>query len=590
MGMKYSDLMASWLVELGYTHCFFVAGGNIMHMMESCSRYFTAVPVIHEVAAGIAAEYFNEIHGTAKAFALVTAGPGLTNIVTAIAAAFHESRELLVIGGQVKTPDLARGQVRQRGFQEIDGVTLVESITVRATRLDDIVDRAGFVKLVSQPLRQRKGTIFLELPLDIQARSVEPDALQTEVPNVDTPSTAIADSGIAEEIAKRLREAKRPVIMLGGGVDRKTAAAILDRLAEVEIPVMTSWTGADRIPSDHPLYFGRPNMFGQRYANILLQQADVLAVFGSRLGIQHTGYNWEEFVPVGEIIHVDIDPAEVSKGHPKIALPVCADANPLLQEVLTHNLGKHEEWVSFCREVKQAIPLIEDANKIRDGYISSYVFVDTLARLCLEDDVVIPCSSGGAYTVMFQTFSQKRGQKMVADPGMASMGYGLSGAIGAAIAAGGRRTVLIEGDGGFTQNLQELGTLARTGANLKVFLFDDDGYSSIRMVQRTYFAGRYVGCDTKTGLGMPKWQQLFGCYDIPVMKIGPGFEKDELFLAAFNTPGPRGFLVQIDPEQTCFPKISSRMTETGMVSNPLHLMTPPLDEETAAKVFRYVPV
>jgi acetolactate synthase I/II/III large subunit len=247
--------------------------------------------------------------------------------------------------------------------------------------------------------------------------------------------------------------------------------------------------------------------------------------------------------------------------------------------------------VGFCREVKQAVPLVEGSNIIRDGYISSYVFVDTLSRLCREDDVVIPCSSGGAFTVTFQTFSQKLGQKMVADQGMAAMGYGLSGAIGAAIAAEGRRTVLVEGDGGFTQNLQELGTLARTGANLKVFLFDDDGYSSIRMVQRTYFKGRYVGCDTKTGLGMPRWSQIFGAYDIPVMAIGPGFENDPAFLELFETPGPAGFLVQVDPEQTCFPKISSRMTETGgMVSNPLHLMTPPLDEETAAKVFRYVPV
>jgi acetolactate synthase I/II/III large subunit len=586
--MKYSDLMASWLVELGYTHCFFVAGGNIMHMMESCSRYFTAIPVVHEVAGGIAAEYFNEIHGTAKAFALVTAGPGLTNVVTAIAGAFHDSRELLVIGGQVKTGDLSRGHVRQRGFQETDGVSIVRPITVRSTRMDEAVDRATFVELVSQPQGKRKGAIFLELPLDIQARTVDPEAFNTEVAAQAPP---LVDIDAASEISKRLRDAKRPVIMLGMGVDRDTAAQVRDRLAEVRIPVMTTWNGADRIPSEHPLFFGRPHMFGQRYANILVQQADVLAVFGSRLGIQQTGYNWDEFVAGGEIIQIDLDPTELDKGHPKIALPICADANPLLLEVLKHDLGRHEEWVEFCREVKLAVPLVEDSNKIRDGYISSYVFVDTLSRLCGEDDVVIPCSSGGAYTVTFQTFSQKRDQKMVVDGGMAAMGYGLSGAIGAAIAAGGRRTVLVEGDGGFTQNLQELGTLARTGANLKVFLFDDDGYSSIRMVQRTYFKGRYVGCDTKTGLGMPKWPQLFAAYDIPVMAIGPGFENDEAFLEAFNTPGPAGFLVQVDPEQTCYPKISSRMTATGgMVSNPLHLMTPPLDEATAAKVFRYITV
>src|SRR5665647_783979 len=118
--MKYSDQITDWLVELGYTHCFFVAGGNIMHLLASASHRFKCVAFIHEVAAGIAAEYFNEVSRSGRAFVLVTAGPGLTNIVTAMAGAYLESRELLVLGGQVKTADLSRKQVRQRGIQEID--------------------------------------------------------------------------------------------------------------------------------------------------------------------------------------------------------------------------------------------------------------------------------------------------------------------------------------------------------------------------------------------------------------------------------------------------------------------------------------
>ena len=130
--MKYSDQIADWLVKLGYTHCFFVGGGNIMHLIESLSLKLDCRPVINEVAAGIAAEYFNESSGGKKALALVTAGPGLTNMVTAIAGAFLESRELLIIGGQAKTADLARGKLRQRGIQEIDGVSIVRSITVQS--------------------------------------------------------------------------------------------------------------------------------------------------------------------------------------------------------------------------------------------------------------------------------------------------------------------------------------------------------------------------------------------------------------------------------------------------------------------------
>jgi acetolactate synthase-1/2/3 large subunit len=587
--MKYSDLLAQWLLEAGYTHLFFVAGGNIMHLLESCSRRLTAIPVVHEVAAGIAAEYFNEIHSSAKALALVTAGPGLTNIVTAFGGAFLESRELLVIGGQVKVPDLAHGMLRQRGIQEIDGAGVVRPISVRSTTLEDVVDRAGFLDLISQPAGGRKGPVFLEVPLDLQARNVDVNAMNT------TPvqsSQEPASPSLAPEIARRLRLAQRPVILLGGGVDYRTAVQVRDPLGKLGIPVMTTWNGADRFPSTDPLYFGRPNTWGQRYANILLQQADVVAVFGSRLGLQQTGFNWQEFVPCGEVIQVDVDAAELSKGHPRVALPICADANHLLIELAKLDAGRHHEWVEFCGEVKKAVPLVEPGiNYTGDGFLSPYVFVEALSELCLDPDVVIPCSSGSAFTVMMQTFANKSGQRMTSNHGLASMGYGLSAAIGAAFAAEGRRTILVEGDGGFTQNLQELGTVAVNRLNMKIFLFDDDGYASIRLTQSNYFGGRYVGCDTATGLGMPKWPLLFAAYGIPMRQIGPGFQADQTFLDEFNAPGPAAFLVKVDPKQTYFPKISSRVTETGgMASNPIHLMTPPLDEALARKVFRYIKV
>lgn len=228
-------------------------------------------------------------------------------------------------------------------------------------------------------------------------------------------------------------------------------------------------------------------------------------------------------------------------------------------------------------------------NHTGEGFLSPYVFASELSRLATPDDIMIPCSSGSAFTVMMQTFAQKSGQRIITNKGLASMGYGLSGAIGSAFAAKGRRTILVEGDGGFIQNLQELGTVMVNKLNLKIFLFDDNGYASIRMTQLNYFKGRYVGCDTSTGLGIPKWEPLFAAYDIPVVRLGPGYQDDPDFLSRFNAPGPAAFLVHIDPTQTYFPKISSRVTETGgMVSNPLHLMTPDLDEDTSSKVFHYL--
>jgi len=164
---KYSDVLAEWLAQLGYTHCFFVAGGNIMHLLESCSHTMTCIPVVHEVAAGIAAEYFNELHAGGKAFAMVTAGPGLTNIVTGMAGAYLESRELLVIGGQVKVPDLSRGAVRQRGIQEIDGVAIARPITEKSVLMDTVLNRAAFVETIRCGVHGRKAPVFVELPLDV---------------------------------------------------------------------------------------------------------------------------------------------------------------------------------------------------------------------------------------------------------------------------------------------------------------------------------------------------------------------------------------------------------------------------------------
>jgi acetolactate synthase-1/2/3 large subunit len=585
--MKYSDLLADWLVELGYTHCFFVAGGNIMHLLESCSRRFKCIPVVHEVAAGIAAEYFTAVSENERAFALVTAGPGLTNIVTAIAGAFLESRELLVLGGQVKLADLARRQVRQRGIQEINGVEIVQPITVRSTLLEECIDRSTLADLVNSTTNGRRGPVFLEIPLDIQGRDVTSAGLTEKL--VSNPGVPSCSDDMLADLITRLRNAKRPVLLIGGGVTRKTAESLYDQLEKIRIPLMTTWNGVDRIPAAHPLYMGRPNTWGQRSSNIILQQADLLVALGTRLGLQQTGFNWQEFLPGGEVVQVDCDPKELQKGHPRVKVPICEDANTVLKRVASSNLGNYDDWVTFCGFVRKTIALAEPANHTGKGYLSPFVFAQNLSRLCASQDVVIPCSSGSAYTVMMQTFDVKRGQRMLNNKGLAAMGYGLSGAIGAAFAAGAGRTILVEGDGGFMQNMQELGTVAANRLNIKIFLFSDNGYASIRMTQRNYFGGRYIGCDTETGLGIPRWEHIFAAYDIPLLELGQDFEGDIEFCRRFNETGPMGFIVKIDPDQTYFPKITSRITEDGsMASNPLHLMTPALDDETAAKVFRYL--
>lgn len=585
--MKYSDRLADWLKEMGYTHCFYVGGGNIMHLLESLSRKLSCHAVIHEVAAGIAAEYFNETSSGGKALALVTAGPGLTNIVTALGGAYLESRELLVIGGQVKTADLARGKLRQKGIQEIDGVGIAKPVTVCSVLMDAPVDFENFAEIVRMGTKGRKGPVFIEIPLDVQAREVEFGAAGA-LARVEQPLPAAAADEVTM-IAAEVRVAQRPVFLIGGGVSRAAMRTLASRLEALGVPVATTWNGADRLPSDSPIYIGRPNTWGQRSANLILQQADLVVAFGTRLGLQQTGFNWQKFVPNGKLIQVEIDAAETEKGHPRVDRAIIADANDFLTRLVSEPLGAHGGWLDYAQQVRQRIPSIEPVNKTGDGYVSPYVFVDQLADLCQAEDVIVPCSSGGAFTIMMQVFRQKKGQCIVTNKGLASMGYGLSGAIGAAFANPGNRVVLVEGDGGFAQNIQEIGTAATNGLNLKMFVFDDAGYASIRMTQRNYFGGRYVGCDRQTGLGLPDWEKLFAAWNVPAQRISSGFAENPEFLDAFNGNGPVAFIVSIDPEQTYFPKITSRITDSGaMESNPLHRMAPDLDADVLAEVAKFI--
>lgn len=579
--MKYSDQIAAWLQVAGYTHYFYVGGGNIMHLTESLDRYLTGVPVVHEVAAGIAAEYFNEIAHPARALALVTAGPGITNIVTAIAGAFLESRELLVIGGQVKTADLAREKVRSRGIQEIDGVALVRSTTKLAYRFEAPIAADAFLEKLAVSWTPRKGPVFLEIPLDVQAASVE----ETPLPQVAPPLLATIDDAALDRIAKLYDEAKRPVVLLGGGVAYAGAAALRDTLVDKGVPTMTTYNGADRMGGDDPVYLGRPNTWGQRSANIIIQRADLIIAIGTRLGLQQTGFNWQEFGRDATIVQVEIDEGELGKGHPHIDHGFAVDATDFAHQLFARPLARHDGWLAQARRIRAAVPRIEQVNKTGENYLSPYDFIVRLEALTRDDDLVIPCSSGSAFTLSMQLYKQRFGQRMLTDKSLASMGYGLSGAIGAAIAArdagdgkGVRRTILIEGDGGFAQNLQELGTVAVNDLDLKIFIFHDQGHASIRMTQRSYFDGKYLGCDRRSGLGLPDWERVFAAWDVPVLPLGLDFDTDPAVLERLAARGPAAFIVPIDPEQTYLPKITSRITASGsMESNPIDRMSPEID-------------
>jgi acetolactate synthase-1/2/3 large subunit len=438
------------------------------------------------------------------------------------------------------------------------------------------ISAAEFLSKIAVSWTPRKGPVFLEVPLDVQAATVEREAL----PPIKTPALPTIREKDLQRVVELYNKAERPVLLVGGGVSYANAARLRETILAKRIPTMTTYNGADRFDGDDPVYLGRPNTWGQRSSNIIIQQSDLIIAVGTRLGMQQTGFNWQEFGRDATIVQVEIDESELRKGHPNVDHGYAADANDFLSRFVAANLPRKDEWLAHAQEIRAAIPRIEDVNKTGEGYISPYDFIVRLEQLTRPDDLIIPCSSGSAFTLSMQLYKQKYGQRMLTNKSLASMGYGLSGAIGASIACPDKRTFLIEGDGGFAQNLQELGTVMVNSCNLKIFIFHDQGHASIRMTQRSYFNGNYLGCDRLTGLGLPQWTRLFAAWDVPVMELPLDFDTDDEFRTRLDSSGPQAFIVPIDPEQTYLPKISSRITKSGsMESNPIDRMTPDLPDD-----------
>jgi acetolactate synthase-1/2/3 large subunit len=592
--IKYSDVITDLLVDSGYSTVFFVAGGNIMHLIESFSHKMKMIPVMHEVNAVIATDYFNATRavGAGKALALVTVGPGVTNTATGIAGAFIDSREVLLIGGQVKSNDLKNSRQRQNGVQEADGVALLNSITKKAILLSSPIESNRIKEFIELTSSGRPGPVYLEICLDVQGALISNEDLEPFLPSISEP-TQINIQTHADYVSEKISTSKRPLFLIGGGVSRSVADACLSYFESIGIPIATTWGGIDRIHCDHALYAGRPNTFGQRWANVYLQQADLLIVLGSSLGLQQTGFNTKGFLPLGDIIHLDIDPEVLKnsqfKNKKDIHINLQEKLPSFLELVLKRLKNKPDwsEWTNFKILLERELPLVEEATRSRDGFINPFQFICDISKITTDEHAIVSCSSGGTYTSFMQTFRNQPKQVVISSKGLGAMGIGPGGAIGTQISTG-KNTLLFDGDGGFIQNSQELGVIAAQSLPIKIFVFSNDGYSSIRTTQRKYFSGNYVGCDASTGLGFPNLEHYAESFGISFHRSEGEIDLEKLS-EVINDDKPWLIEVVVDPEQEYLPKINSRMIQGGsMESNPLHQMWPELTEELSSVVFKYL--
>jgi acetolactate synthase-1/2/3 large subunit len=578
------------LKNAGYTTCFFLGGGNCMHLLESASKRFKCIPVVHEVTAAISTEYFNQSNlNNEKAFALVTAGPGMTNLVTGVGGAWLDSRELLVIGGQAKSTNLSRKLVRQLGHQEIDGQAILDPITKVSRRIEAPVTAQEIYNLVSQSWLDRPGPVFLEVCLDVTATNVN---LLPDLKTQKSGSTRTLNPQELESLKDLILNSERPLILLGGGVSKSAAVAFEKAMEGRNLPIACTWTGADRVTVNYKDYAGRPNTYGMRWANIFQQQADLIIAVGTSLGFQQTGFNTQNYAPLAKIVHIDIDKNEIIKSNPRPRIGfICDSTNFLnsLTKLIQNSTPDFSKWSIFLEEIKKNLPTLEDCQKTQNNYLSPHEVISQISKITGDNDVVVAASSGGTFTATLQQYEVSGNQRLLCNKGLASMGYGLAGSIGAAVGRRGR-TILFEGDGGFAQNMQDLGTVRAQKLNIKIFITSNDGYASIKTSQKIYFSGHYIGCDEATGLQLPNWEELFKSFGITCITLEKDFLNDPTFKELWTSDCPGAFIIKADPEQLYLPKIFSKVDTNGvMTSTALHDMSPPLESKLSKKVFSYLP-
>jgi acetolactate synthase-1/2/3 large subunit len=586
--MKLSDYVLEFLAARGIRHIFLLPGGGAMHLNDSLARspFITPVANLHEQGAAVAAEAYARVTGGLSA-AMVTCGPGGTNTVTGVTAAWLDSTPVVFISGQVKRADLKTDPgLRQNGVQEIDIVAIVRSITKYAVTVTDPASiRFHLEKACHLAVTGRKGPVWIDLPLDIQGSVIDADSLEgfKSVPEIrDDSRTSLAES-IRQAVAL-LKASKRPVVLLGNGIRMADAVAPMRKwLEQLQAPILTTWLGLDLVPDADPLLAGRPGGIAPRGANFTLQNCDCFVSIGARLDPIVTAYAHEKFARGARKIVVDVDPSELAKLRFTIDCPIQADIAEFFQEwerqAAAETFPDWQPWLSRCQAWKKKYPLLQPAHfPQKSQAMSMYFFARTLSDLLPENELIVPGSSGFACEIFFLMLEVKAGQRVFHNRGTGSMGFSVPAALGASIAAGGKRVVSVDGDGGFQMNLQELAVIAGLQLPVKFFVINNGGYASIRSSQDNYFQRRHIASDRASGLYLPPLVGLAEAYGVGYRKIEGEEKLRENIEQVLASPGPVVCEVVVRENEPREPRLASFVKADGsMVSRPLEDLYPFLD-------------
>lgn len=557
--MKVCDVIVKFCKKNGIDIVFGIIGSANAHIYKSFILHgIEIVNVHHEQCAVHAAGSYYRTSGK-LAVALVTAGGGITNAITGIVSLWADSIPCIIISGQESSRYVKEySHRRMYGTQGVNVIQMTQGIVkyAKVVTANSVQDDLENMYTNFSP---RFGPMLIDVPFDVQSSDItmRPWCEHGYVrPFIQT-----------DEVSDLFIKSQRPVILLGHGVKLSGASSIVNKF--LKVPIMLSWSSIDLISHDTPLYFGMPGIYGQRCANYIIQRCDVLLVIGSRLALPQTGYNLDNFAKNAKIVMVDIDDTEFKSC---VDIKIKADCRDFMDAFDIPDID-YSSWIGECNEIKKECPLIESCHMIDEGFPNSYRVIDKISEY-LSSNHVIVTDMGTALLSGHQAIRLKQGAIMFSSYGLGEMGYGLPAAIGAAFAARDKQIICLNCDGSMMMNLQELQTIIQHKLNVKIVIFNNDGYLMIKHTQKMLFNGQYNSVNAKTGICLPNYINLGKAFGYDTYQIKT-FDEMYLFEEFVARKGPAICEILMPPEQDFVPKLKG-ILKNGIIHPPdFDEMSPP---------------
>lgn len=571
--MKASDYIAQILSNYGVRHVFEVSGGMIAHLLDSIHRLgkVQIVSVHHEQAAAFAADAVGRITGV-PGVAMATSGPGATNLLTGIGSCYFDSSPAVFITGQVNR-DEQKGDrhIRQLGFQETDIVAMATTITKAALRVNAVEELPALLEWAFRLATEgRPGPVLLDIPMDVQRSKLSVDPLKPT--HLKFGSEARFDRDTVRTVIERVQKARRPLLLVGGGIRSARATEPLRKLVQaLGIPVINSLMAVDVLPCGHPLRVGMIGTYGNRWANMALGNSDFLLVLGSRLDVRQTGADTKAFSSGRTIVHVDCEPGEINNRISGCLAIVSTLAEFLDAATDCVSGNVFPDWTRWRAQIEEWRTRWPDTAELADvPGINPNIFMHQLSTRSHETAAYV-ADVGQHQMWAAQSLDIQPDQRFLTSGGMGSMGFGLPAAVGAVMSLG-RPVVLLAGDGGFQCNIQELQTVARNELPLKIVIIDNACHGMVRQFQESYFEGRYQS--TLWGYSAPDFSRVAGAYGLDARTIENPGEVDDALRWLWEEPyRPALLRVLVSTYANAYPKIAfgRPITEMEPSAKPLEM-------------------